>query len=246
MCADAPRQRQRQGQGQACSRVNRQAERYACLPSVMTDFRKVLQAHTPMRPPLPAPAAAHGSSSGSGGKVPTLPPLPAATAAAASGAGLLGAIPSVPAGIYAAAGTAAGAALRRWDELAGYRAAELAPAGSGRYDPRSAVPFGMGEEQAVRRLRYYLGLEDSDGRSGHSVRAQGQSPPLEGYQDNRMLVGSRSTLSGSPWPALSGSFPRFPVLLCASCLFLSFPVLSAATTTPAISISPACCLLLLE
>ena len=174
-----------QQHGWACSRANRQQQRYACLPGVMTDFRKVLQAHTPVRLPLPAPLPAGSSSTGSTSAAPVMPPLPAATAAAAADAGLLAAIPTQTHAVYAAAEPAAAAALGRWEALTGLRCAELAPAGSGQHDARSAVPFSMGEAEAVQRLRYYLGMQESD---GHSVRAGGQPPPIQGYQDSRMQV----------------------------------------------------------
>jgi hypothetical protein len=63
--------------------------------------------------------------------------------------------------------------------------AELAPVCSAQHDARSALPFTMGEQQAQQRLRYYLGLEESD---GHMLRAAGQPPPIAGYGQSRMQV----------------------------------------------------------
>ena len=52
-------------------------------------------------------------------------------------------------------------------------------------DPRTAFPFELGEAQGLQRLRYYLGLEASDGAS---CRGAGEPPPIANYQDSRMLV----------------------------------------------------------
>lgn len=184
----AEQQQQQRGQ---CSRVNREQQRFACLPAVMTDFRKAVQAHARVRPPLPAPRLASNSGGGGDGSAPTLPPLPAATAAAAAEAGLLGPLPTDLASVYSAAGGAATAALACWEALGAVRCAALAPACSGRHDARSALPFGMGEEQAVQRLRYYLGLEESD---GHSVRSVDQEAPIATYRETRMQVGRQLLL----------------------------------------------------
>ena len=202
-----PQQQQQQQQQPAAGSasgggVDLQQDRFACLPSVMSDFRReLLQARTPVRPPLSPPLAADGSSSSSGSScggstvasAPVLPPLPAGLAAEAAAAGLAAPLPTQVAAVYAAAGPAAAAALARWEELSGQRCADLAPAGSGAHDPRSAVPFGMGEAAGLRRLRHFVGLDAGeeaavDDHSVHGKRAADQPPPLAGYQDSRMLV----------------------------------------------------------
>ncbi|PSC72038.1 cryptochrome DASH-like isoform A [Micractinium conductrix] len=202
-----PQQQQQQQQQPAAGSasgggVDLQQDRFACLPSVMSDFRReLLQARTPVRPPLSPPLAADGSSSSSGSScggstvasAPVLPPLPAGLAAEAAAAGLAAPLPTQVAAVYAAAGPAAAAALARWEELSGQRCADLAPAGSGAHDPRSAVPFGMGEAAGLRRLRHFVGLDAGeeaavDDHSVHGKRAADQPPPLAGYQDSRMLA----------------------------------------------------------
>jgi len=167
-------------------RYNRQQQQqFACLPEVMSDFRRVLQAHTPVRPPLPAPVAASSGESSCSSGAPRLPPLPADVVAAAQEAGLLDPIPTQMAGVYAAAGADAAAALQRWMALTGQSCADLAPAGLGVHDARSAVPFSMGGEEAVLRLRRFLGLEGCQGGSKQAGKPQA---PIVGYQDSRMLV----------------------------------------------------------
>lgn len=184
--AAPPAAAQRQDGG-PCGRPNRQRRRFACLPQVMSDFRRPLQAHAPVRPPLPTPCPAGSGSSGV-----VLPPLPAALAAAAAEAGLLAAIPVELAGMYAAAGPAGAAALARWENLTGHRCASLAPAGSGAHDPRSAVPFAMGEEQGLARLRHFLGLPGGDPEGSHSDSGSGKPQrrpaPVDDYQQSRMTV----------------------------------------------------------
>ncbi|KAL4856395.1 Cryptochrome DASH [Chlorella vulgaris] len=156
-------------------------QRCICLPGVMSDFRKAVQAHAPVRPPFPAPR--HAESSSSSSSSPAMPPLPASFAAAAEDAGLLASLPTYLCRVYAAAGDEAVAALSSWEALTGVACAELAPVCSAQHDARSALPFTMGEQQAQQRLRYYLGLVDSD---GHRLRAAGQPPPIAGYGQSRM------------------------------------------------------------
>ena len=167
----------------------------------MSDFRRVLQAHTPVRPPLPAPRASSSSSSsgggGGGGGAPALPPLPPAVAAQARKEGLLEPLPTAPAAVYAAAGPAAQTAVQRLEALVGRSFSDLQPAGSGCWDERCAVPLSMGEQQGLQRLQYYLGLEPSD---GHSTRAAGQPSPIAGYAESRMGVSDLTCgLGGWNW-----------------------------------------------
>ena len=190
----------------------------------MSDWRRPVQAHTPVRPPLPDPQPASLGTPASG--APVLPPLPDSVAAAAAEAGLLAPLPTDLHAVYAAAGPAAQAALRRWEALSGLRCAELAPATSGRHDPRSALPFTAGEEEGLQRLRHFLGLplsgggDDSSSSSSHGgghngghggaavpapeqqqqQQQQAAPPPIAGYQDSRMLawgVDSSAKLSAS-------------------------------------------------
>ena len=173
---------------------NRAQQRYACFPRGMSDFRRVLQAHTPVRPPLPAPVGvgaggSGGSAGGSGNDASVLPPLPADVAAAAAEAGLLRPLPTDLAAVYATAGPAAAAALARWEELVGQRCTALAPAGSGMHDPRSALPFTMGEQEGLQRLRWFLGLGAANDGSGPA--AARQRAPITGYQNSRMQVGMK-------------------------------------------------------
>ncbi|KAL4431731.1 hypothetical protein ABPG77_002947 [Micractinium sp. CCAP 211/92] len=197
--------------GRPSSRPNRQQQRFACLPRVMSDFRRPLQAAATVRPPLPAPCPADSAPADSRSDAAVLPPFPAALAAAAAEAGLVAGIPTEPAGLYAAAGPAGEAALARWEHLTGQRCASLAPAGCGTHDPRSAVPFTMGEEQALQRLRHILGLP-AQGPPGSGCSSE-QSPvrpaPIDEYQDSRMTAtGVDSSAKLSAFLSLGCLSPR--------------------------------------
>lgn len=174
--------------GPDCGWVSRETGWLATMPlGVMTDFRRALQAHTRVQPPLPAPAAA-GSGSGSGGTdAPVLPPLPPGIAAQAGKGGLLGPLPTDPAAMYAAAGPEAQAALQQLTELTGRCFSDVPPAGSSSWDERSAVPFRMGEQQGLQRLRYYLGLDAGDEQCSSTLGA-GSPPPIANYAESRMGV----------------------------------------------------------
>lgn len=125
---------------------NSDPHRYRHLPRVMTDFRKAVQALSPVRSPLPAP--------------PTLPPLPPG-AGDPSNSDWWAPLPTDVQSLYESAGPEAVAALRRlavvtaMPQLAAASGVVPAYAGAGAH-PASAFPFSGGERQAGERLRGFL------------------------------------------------------------------------------------------
>ncbi|GAB4814041.1 hypothetical protein N2152v2_001087 [Parachlorella kessleri] len=181
---------EQQGDGlQGLGRVLVAPQRFASLPGVMSDFRRPVQANTPVRRPLPTPTS-------------PLPPLPTSGEHLAA---LLG--PGIPASlesVYAAGG--ATHALARLESLVGLRVADLPPPGAGPVDPRSASPFTLGEQQGLRRLGYLLGFDTCDGVSS---RVPGYPHPMLVYQESRMLAyGIDTSAKLSAFLALGCLSPR--------------------------------------
>lgn len=163
----ASTQEEQRQQSPTPERINRDAQRFASLPEVMTQFRKAVQTRVAIRAPLPAPAS--------------LPPLPPSL----QGRGPLRApLPTQVLALYVAAGPAGEAALARWEQLAGVRAAGLPRADCEHRDARCAWPFSAGEGAALERLRTFLGRAE---RQRPAVGG-GEEPPIRGYQERRFLA----------------------------------------------------------
>jgi hypothetical protein len=173
--------------------ANADARRYRCLPRVMAEFRRAVQAGAAPLPPLPPP--------------PALPPLPPGTrggsretgGGSAAAAGALpeewwAPLPRDVLDVYEAAGPEALAALRRLAELTGRpsltaRGGAVPVYAGGAPDARSAFPFAGGEAAAAARLEGFL--RGSGGGSGG-----GAGTPLEGFVDARCVAEGPSEAGG--------------------------------------------------
>jgi deoxyribodipyrimidine photo-lyase len=163
-----------------CSRINKEGARFARCPAVMTEFRKALQAHTPVRALIPAPHS--------------LPPLPPFVGSSKLGCCLCAPLPASVRSVYTAAGEGSVAALSRLSDLAGVDTAALSVPGSHTFPRSSAFPYTVDERSALCRLQYYVGggCGERDvsvgGRSSgeDSVGGSGSCGRMAGYQSNRM------------------------------------------------------------